>query len=351
MRFLLYLFLTFLTVWPMAAGAQSLTVATVERPPFSMDDNGSQTGFSMDLWQALAEAIGRDFTITRFDRFSDMLDSVQNGTADAAIANISITSARETRMDFSHPIFESGLQIMTRSKTATGPSIWRAVASVELLLAVLFAFALLLAGGMLMWHFERRAQPYFDRSASEALFPSFWWALNLVVNGGFEERVPRTIFGRLFGVFLVISSLFIVSIFVAHITSAMTVEAINGSVNSINDLYGKRVGTIEGSTSASFMERRDLDHQSFATLDDLLLAFEENELDAVLFDAPVLAYYVANQRNPVGELAGSIFMRENYGIALPSGSVLAEDVNQALLTLREDGTYTEIYRRWFGKNP
>lgn len=351
MRFLLYLFLTILTVWPAAATAQSLTIATVERPPFSMDDNGNQTGFSMELWQALAEAIGREYTIVRFDRFSDMLDAVQDGSADAAIANISITSARETRMDFSHPIFESGLQIMTRSKTATGPSIWRAVASVELVLAVILAFAMLLAGGMLMWHFERRAQPYFDRSAGEALFPSFWWALNLVVNGGFEERVPRTIFGRLFGVLLVISSLFIVSIFVAHITSAMTVEAINGSVNSINDLYGKRVGTIENSTSANFMERRDLDHRPFTTLDDLLLAFEEDELDAVLFDAPVLAYYVTNQRNPAAELAGSVFMRENYGIALPSGSVLAEDVNQALLTLRENGTYTEIYRKWFGKNP
>ncbi|WP_433990071.1 hypothetical protein SuNHUV7_12860 (plasmid) [Pseudoseohaeicola sp. NH-UV-7] len=351
MRFMFFKVLAFVLIWPFWASAQSLTISTVERPPFSMNIDGAQTGFSIDLWQALSETIGQEFTITRHDRFSDMLDSVQNGEADAAIANISITSAREAKMDFSHPIFESGLQIMTQKQASTGPSIWRAVASVELVLAVLAAFAMLLAGGMLMWRFERRAQPYFDRSASDALFPSFWWALNLVVNGGFEERVPRTVFGRLFGVLLVISSLFIVSIFVAHITSAMTVEAINGSVNSFNDLYGKQVGTIENSTSASFMERRDLDYVAFTTLDDLLAAFEAQELDAVVFDAPVLAYYIATETNSVGELAGAVFMRENYGIALPSGSALVEDVNQALLTLRENGEYEEIYRKWFGKSP
>ena len=47
-------------------------------------------------------------------------------------------------------------------------------------------------------------------------------------------------------------------------------------------------------------------------------------------------------------MAGSVFLRENYGIVFPSGSSLVEDVNRALLGLRENGTYETIYRRWFG---
>lgn len=351
MRTLLLLFLFVGLLRPVPSLAQSLTVSTVERPPFSMLIDGKQTGFSIELWSALASTIGRDYSIVRTDQFSDMLGAVVSKDADAAIANISITSAREATMDFSHPIFSSGLQIMAHGQRSAGASIWRAIASVELLLAVLFAFALLLGGGMLMWRFERRAQPYFDRTASEALFPSFWWALNLVVNGGFEERVPRTALGRLLGVFLVISSLFIVSVFVAKITSAMTVEAIQGSVNSINDLYGKQVGTIENSTSAVFMDGRDIAYRSYADLDALLAAFEDRKIDTVLFDAPVLAYYVNHQDAQNAELVGPMFKRENYGIAMPSGSPLVEDINQALLTLRENGTYDEIYRKWFGAVP
>ncbi len=331
------------------ADAQDLTVATVNRPPFSMVENGVDTGFSMELLGALSEALSwEDYTIDRKAQFGDMLDAAQTGAADLAVANISITSAREATMDFSQPIFESGLQIMVPRESSNNLAMLRAILSPDLLLAIVVAFFLLVGGGMTMWFFERRAQPYFDRTADEAWFPSFWWALNLVVNGGFEERVPRTIFGRLFAVVLVISSLFVVSLFVAKITSVMTVEAITGSVNSVNDLYGREVATVSGSTAAGFLERRDVDFVGFPGLAPMLAEFEAGNFDAVVFDAPVLSYYVNTQGAEIGTLAGPIFLRENYGIVFPTGSPLVENVNQALLALREDGTYDAIYRKWFG---
>ena len=328
--------------------AQTLTVATVTRPPFSMVQDGVDTGFSMELLEALSTGLDWQYEIDRQEQFSDMLDSVIAGQADLAIANISITSAREAAMDFSQPIFEAGLQIMVQTSSVGLTSVWRALLSRDLVIAIAIAFVLLIGGGMVMWYCERRAQPYFDRPMSEAWFPSFWWALNLVVNGGFEERVPRTIFGRLFGVLLVISSLFVVSVFVAKITSVMTVEAIEGSINSVNDLYGQRVATIEGSTAAAFLERRDVDFEAFAGLQPMLEAFEADRIQVVVFDAPILAYYTTHQGRDIGTMAGPVFLRENYGIVFPTGSPLVEEVNQALLALREDGTYETIYRKWFG---
>ena len=37
--------------------AQTLTVTTVTRPPFSYAENGAETGFSMDLLAALAGTV------------------------------------------------------------------------------------------------------------------------------------------------------------------------------------------------------------------------------------------------------------------------------------------------------
>ncbi|WP_282152931.1 transporter substrate-binding domain-containing protein [Ruegeria atlantica] len=344
---LVWICLTF-AVLAQQSQAQTLSVTTVTRPPFSYVEDGTQTGFSMDLLQALSEALNWDYSVTRVEAFSDMLGAVQEGTADLAVANISITAARETQMDFSQPIFEAGLQIMVPSDAARRPSLLHALLSVELFIAIGLAFAILLGGGMLMWGFERRAQPYFDRKLNEAWFPSFWWALNLVVNGGFEERMPRTPFGRLLGVVLVVSSLFIVSVFTARITSVMTVDAISGNVNSVNDLYGKQVGTISNSTAANFLNRREIEFSGYENLDDVLTAFQDKELDAVVFDAPILSYYAAHEGRRIASMTGGVFLRENYGIAFPTGSPLVEDVNQALLALREDGTYDEIYRKWFG---
>lgn len=334
-----------------AAHAQELRISTVTRAPFSMMIDGVDSGFSIDLMHAVGRQIDRDVVITRYDSFVQMFEAVQSGEADAAIANISITAAREVVMDFSHPIFSSGLQIMTPAKGIGKTPILEMVLSGDLLKAIAIAFALLFAAGMLMWRFERHVQPYFETTAQKAMFPAFWWALNLVMNGGFEERVPRTFMGRILGVILVVSSLFVVSIFVARITAALTIEAITSSVNSVNDLYGKRVGTIEGSTAATFLLRRDLRHHTYADLDGLLRGFEEGELEAVVFDAPILAYYVHTDGQQIAQLTGPVFLPESYGIAFPSGSALSEPINQALLSLREDGSYDRLYRKWFGTMP
>lgn len=347
-RLFVVLFHLFLAV-PVAA--QDLKLSTVTRVPFSFVKDGQETGFSIDLWMAVATVLERQTQLIRHDSFSEMLAAVETGASDAAIANISVTAAREQVMDFSQPIFGAGLQILVPATGSTGPSIWSALLSPELLLALCAAFAMLFLGGMVMWLFERRAQPYFDRPARDAMFPAFWWALNLVVNGGFEERVPRTAPGRVFAVFLVISSLFVVSVFVARITSVMTVEAINSSVASVNDLYGKRVGTIRASTAAGFMDARDLTYDAFDGPEQMFAAFEQDTLDAIVFDAPILAYYAAGTGKNKAKLAGPVFLREDYAIALPSGSPLNEDINRAILELKENGTYQRLVRKWFGNQP
>jgi len=327
--------------------AQDLRLVTVTRTPFSMIENDVNTGFSLDLWAAVAEDLGFSYTIDRVQSFTEMLDDVADGRADIAAANISITSEREARMDFSQPIFSSGLRVMVPADQGRG-SLFAVLWSRDLALIALAAFALLIGGGMLMWRFERNAQEYFKGDAREKLFPSFWWALNLVVNGGFEERVPRTALGRVFATLLVVSSLFIVSIFVAHITAAMTVDAIQTNVNSVNDLYGKKVGTTTGSTSASFLEQRDLRYRGFDNLQEMIAAFEDGELEAVVFDSPILSYYVNTDGAGIGTLTGPMFLRDSYGFALQSDSPLRESINRTLLRFAEDGTYQSLLIKWFG---
>ncbi|MCK0141530.1 transporter substrate-binding domain-containing protein [Aliiroseovarius sp. F20344] len=329
------------------AQASDLDFVTVERPPFAMSGEEGPTGFAIDLMTAIASEMGQTVSFEITESFPEMLGQVESIEADGAIANISITRDREARMDFSQPIYHGGLRIMV-PRNQDGISIWSTLLSLDLALAILAAFALLLGGGMLMWFFERDKQPYFEGSARQAMFPSFWWALNLVVNGGFEERMPRSTFGRLFGTFLVISSLFVVSVFVAHITASITVSAISGSIHSVSDLDGKRVGTTEGSTAAMFLEERSMVYAGYDSLDALLGDFEQGELDAVIFDGPILAYYAQNEGARYGEVLGSVFRPESYGIALPTGSPLREEINVALLRLIETGAYSDLSEKWFG---
>lgn len=326
-----------------------LTIATIERPPFSVKTDSGYSGFSIDLWTALARELGVKFEVVSTQSFTEMLGLVKDGKVDAAIANISITSGREQVMDFSQPIFDSGLQILVR-EDASSSGLMSAIFTWEMFSWLAGAALVLFVVANLMWLFERRAQEYFEHPYKEGIWRSFWWALNVVVNGGFEERIPRSAFGRLFAVCLVVSSLFIVSIFVAKITSALTVGELRSHIQTYNDLYGKRVGTTARSTSADFLKSKSIRFREFGDIATLFEALERNELDAVVHDAPIVAYYAATSGRGTVQTVGAIFRAEKFGIALPQGSRLVEPINRVLLKLREDGTHGTITEKYFGAN-
>lgn len=349
MKFItIWIYSVILTFWAALVAAQDITVATVEREPFSFIGAAGPQGFSVDLMNRVAEELGQTVQFEFQGSFAEMLDAVEVSRVDAAIANISVTAERESRMDFSQPMFDSGIQVMVQGGTGAAASVFSALLTREIGIAVLSALALLFGGGMLMWVFERQAQPYFDRPLKDASFPAFWWALNLVVNGGFEERMPQSRAGRFFATALVISSLFIVSIFVAQITAAMTINAISENVQDLRDLDGRKVGTIEGSTSSAFLNQRGISHVGYPDTEVLFEQFDAKRIDAVVFDSPILAFYVAERSDGDARLLDRVYRPENYGIAFPTDSALREQVDRVLLGLREQGVFDELTLKWFG---
>ena len=84
---------------------------------------------------------------------------------------------------------------------------------------------------------------------------------------------------------------------------------------------------------------------------DILLAFEDlkaGRVDGVVSDSYVgYAYVVKNTDLAVGF---DISTDEQLGIGFAKDTPeLVEAVNQALKVIIEDGTYDEIYTKWFGE--
>jgi len=310
------LFIASLVGKPAVAQDEALNFLTIERPPFAFEQDGQATGFSIELTRKIADEIGQEVSFTFVDDFAALLGGVEREQADGAVANISITSEREEVLDFSQSIFGSGLKILV-SGTSNNVSIWNVIFSRDLLMLIAFGFGALFVLGLLMWVAERKHQDYFSERGAKGLFPAFWWALNLVLNGGFEVNVPRSVFGRILGVFMVVSSLFVVSIFVANITAAMTVGAISGAIDNLDDLNGRRVGTTRGSTASLFLEEQGIRHTTYSTFDALIEALEADGVEAVVFDGPILAYYLANESRIDAHLLDRVFRAEDYGIAGP----------------------------------
>lgn len=307
-------FLTFLSlVLPLTAQTdEPLVFATVHRPPFADTEGDQIVGFSIDLMRAISDQLGREVVFEPNDRFGDMLASVRAERVDGAIANISITADRERAMDFSQPIFGSGIQILLPKEAALGDQFLTYIGS-DALLYVLGAAA-------------------------------------LVVLGWFLMRAATGVSGGVVGVVAMVGGFALLLVAAGTITAKITVTALQSDVQTISDLQARIVGTVAGSTSGSFLDQHGIQFQGFGNPDSMLRAFERDEINTVVFDGPILAHYLQTDGAGLARLIDKIYRPENYGILLPSGSALKEDIDLALLQFREDGTYDAILTQWFGKS-
>lgn len=332
-----------------------IVVATRVLPPFIIKDGEGYTGFSAQLWQELATRANVPFTWKETANVKQILATVASNEALAGIAAISITSEREQQFDFSQPMFESGLQVMVPVEADSGFSFKQTLGyftagAMPYLLGVLAL--LILIPGHLVWLAERKH----DQSAfHKSYFPGIWqamaWALSAAA--GQQNDSPQSRFGRALSVLAIFVSLLFLTYWQAELTSSFTVKQLQGGIQGPDDLPGKRVGTTTGSTSASYVATRNVRLTEYQRIDQAFTALEAGQLDAVVFDAPVLLYYAANGGHGKVRVVGPVFKRENYGIVFAQGSDgprklnLRKRINEALLKMREDGSYDRLYAKWF----
>lgn len=338
---------------PFATDSPTLRVATMALEPFVEYQNRAYLGFSIELWDLIAQEMGVTYELYGVNSVAKLLDEVERGVADLATAGIGITAQREQNLNFSHPFFESGLQILVADTGQGGIS-----ASLEVLRSIVFAPRLLrIIGGLLvvlliaahiMWLSERRHNPEFPKGYFEGIWEAFWWSAVTATTVGYGDKTPKGIIGRLFGLIWMFAGLFVLAYFTAGITTIFTVQELRGGLRGPQDLPGKRVATIERSAAAEYLERQGIASLHFENREAAYEALQGGDVDAIVYDAPVLQHYAATEGKGRVKLAGLVFQEQNYGIALPPNSPYREPINLALLELMESGKYRELYDKWFG---
>jgi polar amino acid transport system substrate-binding protein len=329
----------------------TLRVATRQVRPFVFEENGRLTGFSVELWKEIARQMNVKWQFVIKPTVNELLTSVNDHEAVLGIAAISITAERELLWDFSQPMFEGGLQILVPSQSVQGSVLSAAVAGVfssTILPTVGIVLLIILLFAHLVWFFERRNANgmLVHRAYFPGIFESCWWAASTLATQA--DQMPRAALARVLAVIWMFTSVVFIAYFTAAVTSSLTVQQLRGEINGPDDLPGKRVASVQGSTSAEYLRQLNVEPVEFAGVEEALDALRQGQTDAVVYDAPVLLHYAAHEGKGQLQTVGPIFRKENYGIAFPSNSPYRKPVNEALLKLKENGTYDQLYKKWFG---
>jgi polar amino acid transport system substrate-binding protein len=341
--------IVFVGVWvtPITAQDAPLRIAIKPLTPFVFfNDDGSYSGFSIELWENIAERIDRPFEYVPYDMVEEVLQAVRGGDVDVGIAGISITSEREEVLDFSQPMFNAGLRILVSTRGDSNPlRVFQSFFSPTILLVLVMVLVVVIVVGHIVWIFERK-NPDFPDDYLPGVAEGIWWAASALLNAG--DKMPRSVAGRFGAIIWILSGIGLVAFFTANLTASNTVNQLQSSIRDLDDLPGKRIATVNNTTSADYLSNQRIIFTGLASIEDAFALLDAGQVDAVVYDSPVLQYYAISEGRGRFEVTGNVFARQDYGIALQQGSPLREEIDLALLEILEDGSYDELYATWFG---
>lgn len=330
---------------------KTLKVGVAVAPPFvEKDPSGHYIGVAIDLWEDLAEDLGIRFEVEEYG-LEELLTAVVQGTVDVGVSALSLTPEREAVMDFSQPFYYSGLGIAVPA--ANESKLERLVDVIfasRLLLYVGSLLTLLLVVGLGIWLLERRRNPDHFRPGGKGIGDGMWWSAVTMTSVGYGDATPKTFLGRLLAMVWMFASVALLATFTAGITSSLTIGTLAGRVHGPDDLHKVRTGVIAGSAAEEELVGSHIGVRSFAAVEDGFKALVRGELDAFVYDQPILHYY--QHRGFTGDIRilPGFFDPQLYGFAFTRGSALRKSVNVALLRRLADTEYrAKLYGPYLGK--
>ncbi len=334
-----------------SAPAPSLRVAVKPVAPFVMQDGNAWSGFSIDLWRLIALRRGWTYTLIGVDTVDQQIDAVQSHAADAGIAAISVTAEREQIVDFSYPYFTSGLQVLVAVDQPSFFDSLLSFVSPDLLKLVGIGLVVLIVVAHGVWLLERHLDDDFPRAYLPGLGEALWWAAVTLTTVGYGDRTPKRRSARLVAFVWMFMGIFLLANFTAAITTRATVRELHGSIGGVADLPGKRIATVQGSTADQYLSAQGVGHRNVQRIEDAYPLLEQGDVQAILYDAPVLRRYANTEGAGRVQVVGQVVHPEQYAIVLPTDSPYRRPIDESLLELMDDGSYASLYARWFGSAP
>lgn len=327
--------------------AQPLRIATRFVRPDVFEKNGQIVGFSADLGRSILEQLQRKAELKTYANVPEILNAIRLGQADLGIAAIAITRQREQDFDFSHPILSGELQIMVLEQTDqtrhSERELWQRLLDPSLLRLFGIVALLMLIPVHILWYFERNNKELIDDpSYIPGIFQALWWILLALV--GQADEMPKRPVARVVALFWVFVGIVFVAYFTAIMTAELTVQEFQRNIQELSDLQNRPVAVVADNEAIDYLQKQNLQQViEFSQPKQAYEALLAEKVDALVAPRPLLLYLASHERQGRVQIVGMPFREQFYSIIMPRNSPYRKPINQAILTLKENGTYTEIH--------
>jgi polar amino acid transport system substrate-binding protein len=305
------------------------------------------SGFEYELMQHVAQHLNWEVEYTPVVGVSNALAMVDEGV-DIAIGGISKTVERNNKYGFSESVVPAGLVVLMPREDQS--SVWRATQDfVEkgAWIWVLLMLTWILLAGHIIWISEWGSQEIRNTYSKDGIGQAIWLAFATGTTIGYGDVTPKTTLGRTTAFVVWLSFTIFVGFALAEINSSLVVQKLDSAQLKLGELQGKTIATIKNSTSVQAIQNLEGVGLELETIEDAYKLLEAKQVHAIIYDAPVLKHFVANQGQEKFSVVSPPFALQDYAWVFAPGDSRISQVNAALLYLKETGVYEQLYTKYF----
>ena len=128
----------------------------------------------------------------------------------------------------------------------------------------------------------------------------------------------------------------------------------NSKVANVDDLKGLKVGLQTGTTGdevvSNIIGKTNPNIKRFESTPVVLKELQGGGVDVVVADNGVVNNFLKNNKATFKTISDPKFPKEYYGMAVKKGNLeLLKKLNSGLSAIKADGTYAQIYQKYFDK--
>ncbi|CAI7758750.1 unnamed protein product [Closterium sp. NIES-54] len=322
-------------------------------PPTAAQGNDRFTGFCLDLFRAAVARLPYElsYEFLQFGEgdatpsYTEMVYAVANHTYDGAIGDIAVLNFRSEAVDFTVPIQQSGLSLVSYVAPNDNPWIsyhpfsWQ----MWLLLACLIVFSGLVLCFLESSHPAHLLRREYDRPHQEVM--SYIWMSFAPVGFAKVRGIVKTSLGRILTVTWFALMIVVSSSYIAALTAALVLQKLQLPISSIYDAAGSdvMVGYQYGSFVYGYLVQLGFSPSRLVPLNseqDYYEALTSQRVALIVDEDPYLNVFASQYCQMLR--ASQAFNVLNSAFAFQKGSLFGADISQALLELAQNGELQRI---------
>ncbi|XP_011060752.1 PREDICTED: glutamate receptor ionotropic, kainate 2-like [Acromyrmex echinatior] len=302
-----------------------------------------------------------------------LIKSILNNEADLAISDLTITSFRESVVDFSLPFMTSGYSIMFSKPEKKVPPLFPFLLPLSTKVWIYMAIAYLVVSIMLFvqarmapdeWnnsHHLCNADP--EELKNKFNFKnSFFLIISFFMQQG-SNILPKASSLRMLTSMWCFFTLIIYSLYTANLAAFLTVDKMDPPIKGIEDLPKQskiKYGALRGGATAAFFKNSNYStyKQIWAVMansrpsvftstieEGINRVLNSKRQYAFLMESTTIEYNTERKCDIIK--IGNVLGNRGYGIAMPRNSPYKTHINYAILRLREKGILQNLKTKWW----